>query len=115
MQYWVLTAAAFTLPALQGDLARPAVFVLFALIAGSMFVVGLWLEHRRQRFAVDLSGALVMLSAGPWLLLLSAQAQDWIFALQVLGLANVALLAGLYVLQHDLDKSAATHQSGSRP
>ena len=113
LQYWVLTAAAFTLTALQGDLARPAVFVLFGLIAGSMFVVGVWLENRRQRFAVDLIRALVMLSAGLWLPLLSAQTQDWIFALQVLGLANIALLAGLYALQHGHDTSAAAHQSGS--
>lgn len=113
LQYWVLTAAGFGLTALQGDLTRPAVFALFALIAGSMFVVGLWLEHRPQRYAVDLARALVMLGAGQWLPLLAPQTADWVTVLQVLGAANIALLAGLYALQHGQDASVAAPRSGS--
>ena len=99
LQYVVLTAAGFALTAAQGDLARPGVLAVFGLIAGSMYVVGLWLEHRSYRFVVDLGRALLLISAGLWMPLLAANGEGTTWVMQSLGLANLVLLALLYRLQ----------------
>ena len=99
LQYVVLTAAGFALTAVQGDLARPGVLAVFGLIAGSMYVVGLWLEHRSYRFVVDLGRALLLISAGLWMPLLAANGEGTTWVMQSLGLANLVLLALLYRLQ----------------
>ena len=99
VQYVVLTAAGFALTAMQGDVARPFVLATFGLIAGSMYVAGLWLEHRPYRFIVDLSRALMLLSAGLWMPLLATGAGGAIEVMQALGAANLLLLAGLFTLQ----------------
>ena len=80
-------------------MARPGVLALFGLIAGSMYVVGLWLEHRPHRFVVDLSRALMLLSAGLWMPLQAASAEGVIEVMQSLGAANLVLLAGLFTFQ----------------
>lgn len=100
VQYVVLTVAGFGLTALQGDMARPGVLAVFGLIAGSMYVVGLWLEHRSYRFFVDLGRALLLISAGLWMPLLAGNAEGVIAVLQALGAVNVLLLALLYRLQN---------------
>ena len=84
---------------MQGDAARPVVLAAFGLIAGSMYIVGLWLEHRPYRFVVDLSRALMLLSAGFWVPLLAASAEGVIQVMQSLGAANLVLLAGLFTFQ----------------
>ena len=98
LQYLVLTVAGFALTAAQDDMARPGVLALFGLIAGSMYVVGLWLEHR-HRFVVDLSRALMLLSAGLWMPLQAASAEGVIEVMQSLGAANLVLLMVLFKLQ----------------
>ncbi len=99
LQYLVLTVAGFALTAAQDDMARPGVLALFGLIAGSMYVVGLWLEHRPHRFVVDLSRALMLLSAGLWMPLQAASAEGVIEVMQSLGAANLVLLMVLFKLQ----------------
>jgi hypothetical protein len=106
-QYWVLTGAGFALTGLQGELAQPAVVAIFALVAGSMYVTGLWLEHRQYRFWADATRAGLMLSAGLWLPLLSQNVESWVLAMQVLGVVNALLLIGLYWLQRSQSVAAA--------
>jgi alkylglycerol monooxygenase len=106
-QYWVLTGAGFALTGLQGELAQPAVVAIFALVAGSMYVTGLWLEHRQYRFWADATRAGLMLSAGLWLPLLSQNVESWVLAMQVLGVVNALLLIGLYWLQRSQSVTAA--------
>ena len=106
-QYWVLTGAGFALTGLQGELAQPAVVAIFALVAGSMYVTGLWLEHRQYRFWADGTRAGLMLSAGLWLPLLSQNVESWVLAMQVLGVVNALLLIGLYWLQRSQSVAAA--------
>ena len=101
LQYVVLTVAGFGLTAVQGDMARPGVLAVFGLIAGSMYVVGLWLEHRAYRFAVDLGRALALLSAGLWMPWLAGNTEGVTSVMQSLGAVNVLLLAGLYALQRE--------------
>lgn len=100
-QYWILTGAGFALAALQSELAQPAVIALFLLIAGSMYVAGLWLEHRRERFWVDGVRNGLMLGASLWLPQLSQNVESWILGLQALGTANMLLLITLYWFQQD--------------
>ena len=100
-QYWILTGAGFALAALQSELAQPAVIALFLLIAGSMYVAGLWLEHRRERFWVDGVRNGLMLGVSLWLPQLSQNVEGWILGLQALGTANMLLLITLYWFQQD--------------
>jgi sterol desaturase/sphingolipid hydroxylase (fatty acid hydroxylase superfamily) len=108
-QYWVLTGAGFALIASQAELAQPALVANFALIAGSMYVASLWLEHRQYRFWADGARAGLMLSAGLWMPLLSQNVAGWVWALQVLGIANAVLLIGLYWLQQGQGETTAAN------
>ena len=108
-QYWVLTGAGFALIASQAELAQPALVANFALIAGSMYVASLWLEHRQYRFWADGARAVLMLSAGLWMPLLSQNVAGWVWAVQVLGVANAVLLIGLYWLQQGQGETAAAN------
>jgi sterol desaturase/sphingolipid hydroxylase (fatty acid hydroxylase superfamily) len=108
-QYWVLTGAGFALIASQAELAQPALVANFALIAGSMYVASLWLEHRQYRFWADGARAGLMLSAGLWMPLLSQNVAGWVWALQVLGVANAVLLIGLYWLQQGQGETTAAN------
>lgn len=108
-QYWVLTGAGFALIASQAELARPALVANFALIAGSMYVASLWLEHRQYRFWADGARAGLMLSAGLWMPLLSQNVAGWVWAVQVLGVANAVLLIGLYWLQQGQGETTAAN------
>jgi hypothetical protein len=83
------------------------VIALFLLIAGSMYVAGLWLEHRRERFWVDGVRTGLMLSGSLWLPQLSQNVESWILGLQAVGTANILLLIGLYRLQQDEKRTAA--------
>ena len=106
-QYWVLTGAGFALTASQAELAQPALIANFALIAGSMYVASLWLEHRQYRFWADATRAGLMLSAGLWMPLLSQNVAGWVWALQVTGVSNAVLLIALYWLQQGQGETAA--------
>ena len=108
-QYWVLTVAGFALIASQAELAQPALVANFALIAGSMYVASLWLEHRQYRFWADGARAVLMLSAGLWMPLLSQNVAGWVWAVQVLGVANAVLLIGLYWLQQGQGETTAAN------
>ena len=108
-QYWVLTGAGFALIASQAELAQPALVANFALIAGSMYVASLWLEHRQYRFWADGARAVLMLSAGLWMPLLSQNVAGWVWAVQVLGVANAMLLVGLYWLQQGQGETTAAN------
>lgn len=108
-QYWVLTSAGFALIASQAELAQPALVANFALIAGSMYVASLWLEHRQYRFWADGARAGLMLSAGLWMPLLSQNVAGWVWAVQVLGVANAVLLIGLYWLQQGQGETTAAN------
>ena len=108
-QYWVLTGAGFALIASQAELAQPALVANFALIAGSMYVASLWLEHRQYRFWADGARAVLMLSAGLWMPLLSQNVAGWVWAVQVLGVANAVLLIGLYWLQQGQGETTAAN------
>ena len=108
-QYWVLTGAGFALIASQAELAQPALVANFALIAGSMYVASLWLEHRQYRFWADGARAGLMLSAGLWMPLLSQNVAGWVWAVQVLGVANAVLLIGLYCLQQVQGETTAAN------
>jgi sterol desaturase/sphingolipid hydroxylase (fatty acid hydroxylase superfamily) len=108
-QYWVLTGAGFALIASQAELAQPALVANFALIAGSMYVASLWLEHRQYRFWADGARAGLMLSAGLWMPLLSQNVAGWVWAVQVLGVANAVLLIGLYWLQQGQGETTAAN------
>ena len=108
-QYWVLTGAGFALIASQAELAQPALVANFALIAGSMYVASLWLEHRQYRFWADGARAVLMLSAGLWMPLLSQNVAGWVWAVQVLGVANAVLLVGLYWLQQGQGETTAAN------
>ena len=108
-QYWVLTGAGFALIASQAELAQPALVANFALIAGSMYVASLWLEHRQYRFWADGARAGLMLSAGLWMPLLSRNVAGWVWAVQVLGVANAVLLIGLYWLQQGQGETTAAN------
>ena len=108
-QYWVLTGAGFALIASQAELAQPALVANFALIAGSMYVASLWLEHRQYRFWADGARAGLMLSAGLWMPLLSQNVAGWVWAVQVLGVANAVLLVGLYWLQQGQGETTAAN------
>ena len=96
-----MTVAGFGLTGVQGDMARPGVLAVFGVIAGSMYVVGLWLEHRAYRFAVDLGRAVLLLSAGQWMPWLAGNTEGVTSVMQSLGAVNVLLLAGLYALQRE--------------
>ena len=80
---------------------------IFALLAGSMYVTSLWLEHRWYRFWADGVRAGLLLSAGLWLPLLSHHVASWVAAMQLAGVANVVLLIGLYWLQQAQSETAA--------
>ena len=108
-QYWVLTGAGFALIASQAELAQPALVANFALIAGSMYVASLWLEHRQYRFWADGARAVLMLSAGLWMPLLSQNVAGWVWAVQVLGVANAVILIGLYWLQQGQGETTAAN------
>ena len=108
-QYWLLTGAGFALIASQAELAQPALVANFALIAGSMYVASLWLEHRQYRFWADGARAVLMLSAGLWMPLLSQNVAGWVWAVQVLGVANSVLLIGLYWLQQGQGETTAAN------
>ena len=108
-QYWVITGAGFALIASQAELAQPALVANFALIAGSMYVASLWLEHRQYRFWADGARAGLMLSAGLWMPLLSQNVAGWVWAVQVLGVANAVLLIGLYWLQQGQGETTAAN------
>ena len=108
-QYWLLTGAGFALIASQAELAQPALVANFALIAGSMYVASLWLEHRQYRFWADGARAVLMLSAGLWMPLLSQNVAGWVWAVQVLGVANAVLLIGLYWLQQGRGETTAAN------
>ena len=108
-QYWLLTGAGFALIASQAELAQPALVANFALIAGSMYVASLWLEHRQYRFWADGARAVLMLSAGLWMPLLSQNVAGWVWAVQVLGVANAVLLIGLYWLQQGQGETTAAN------
>lgn len=108
-QYWVITGAGFALVASQAELAQPALVANFALIAGSMYVASLWLEHRQYRFWADGARAGLMLSAGLWMPLLSQNVAGWVWAVQVLGVANAVLLIGLYWLQQGQGETTAAN------
>ena len=108
-QYWVITGAGFALIASQAELAQPALVANFALIAGSMYVASLWLEHRQYRFWADGARAVLMLSAGLWMPLLSQNVAGWVWAVQVLGVANAVLLIGLYWLQQGQGETTAAN------
>ena len=108
-QYLVLTGAGFALIASQAELAQPALVANFALIAGSMYVASLWLEHRQYRFWADGARAGLMLSAGLWMPLLSQNVAGWVWAVQVLGVANAVLLIGLYWLQQGQGETTAAN------
>ena len=100
-QYWVLTGAGFALTASQAELAQSA------LIAGSMYVASLWLEHRQNRFWADATRAGLMLSAGLWMPLLSQNVAGWVWALQVTGVSTAVPMIGLYWLQQGQCETAA--------
>jgi hypothetical protein len=99
LQYVVVAVAGLALAAWQDQLDQPAVVAMFGVIAGSMFIAGLWLEHRSYRFGVDAARVVLMLSAGLWLPLLSDGVEQWMTALQWFGTANAVLLIGLFAFQ----------------
>jgi len=66
-QYWVLTAAGFALTGTYQQMPSVQVWTLFALLASSMFVIGVWLEHRPLRFAVDGIRGGLLACAGLWM------------------------------------------------
>ena len=99
LQYVVLAVAGLALAAMQDQLNQTAVVAMFGLIAGSMFIASLWLENRPYRYWVDAVRIALMLLAGLWLPLLSGSVEQWVTALQLLGLANAALLVSLFVRQ----------------
>lgn len=100
LHYLILTAVGFGLTSMQDQMTRPVVLVMFALIAASMFIVSLWLEHRPYRLFADALRTGLLLLAGLWLPLVSSHTEGLVLVLQVLGAFNTLLLAALYMSQH---------------
>ena len=113
LQYWVLTAAGLGLTAAYTGMPTALVWGLFVLLAWSMYTIGLWLEHRPQRFAADAVRGLMLLSSGLWIPVLAGNAPtaSWLttglVGLQALGGLNVLVVGGLYWLQRERMPAAA--------
>ena len=109
-QYWVLTAAGFALTGTYQQMPSVQVWTLFALLASSMFVIGVWLEHRPLRFAVDGIRGGLLASAGLWMPLVMNEAviaqEAWVVTLQILGGVNLLAVSGLYLLQRGPARAA---------
>ena len=86
------------------------VWTLFALLASSMFVSGVWLEHRPLRFAVDGIRGGLLACAGLWMPLVMNEAviaqEAWVVTLQILGGVNLLAVSGLYLLQRGPARAA---------
>lgn len=112
VQFWLLTAAGFALTGIYQQMPSLQVWALFTLLALSMFVIGLWLEHRPIRFVVDGIRGGVLASAGLWMPLVineSVTVQEaWVETMQILGVVNVLAVSGLYLLQRDPVRTATT-------
>jgi hypothetical protein len=109
-QYWVLTAAGFALTGTYQQMPSVQVWTLFALLASSMFVIGVWLEHRQLRFAVDGIRGGLLACAGLWMPLVMNEAviaqEAWVVTLQILGGVNLLAVSGLYLLQRGPARAA---------
>jgi hypothetical protein len=107
----VLTAAGFALTGTYQQMPSVQVWTLFALLASSLFVIGVWLEHRPLRFAVDGIRGGLLASAGLWMPLVineSVAVQEaWVETMQILGVVNVLAVSGLYLLQRGPARAAA--------
>ena len=99
VQYVLLTGSAFALTAGFVEMPVLLVWSLFALLAVSMYVAGLWLENAPQRYWVDLIRGMLLVGCGFWLPLVTSDTVAWLGFVQGLGYANLGMMAAVFTLQ----------------